>query len=115
MKHGELIAPFLCACVIWCPISWAWWAYWQGQLLEYIHKHHRQFDRTVLWPKKRGFAANYLRLYLFDLSKNDLGDAQVAYLKRKLRPAVIGFLAGPALATIYTIGIIMAVRFFHWL
>jgi len=21
MKHGELIAPFLCACVIWCPIS----------------------------------------------------------------------------------------------
>jgi hypothetical protein len=115
MRHGELIAPFLCACVIWCPISWAWWAYWQMELLQYIQKNHTHFDRTFLWSRKRGFWINLCHLYLFDLNKNNLDDERVAYLKSKLRPALIGFLGGQFLATAYTIGIILAVQVFHWL
>ena len=115
MRHGELIVPFMCACAIWCPVSWMWWAYWQLQLLQHIQKHHAQFDRTVLWRRERSFFVNMGSIYLFALSKNTLGDEHVAYLKTKLRPAVIGFLGGQLLAALYTFGVILAARLFHWL
>ncbi len=115
MRYAEWVAPFLCFCVIWCPISWTWWAYWQAELLQHIQKHHAQFDRTVLWPRNGSFFLNLGRLYLFNFSKNNLGDERIAFLKRKTRPALIGFLGGQFFATAYTIGIILAVRVFHWL
>ena len=114
MRHGELIVPFMCACAIWCPISWIWWSYWQLQLLEHIQKNHRHFDRTVLWPRERNFWFNLMRLYLFDISRNNLGDEHITYLKSKLRPALIGFLGGQFVAAIYTVAVIMAAHLLHW-
>jgi hypothetical protein len=113
MHHPELVVPFICACCLWCPVSWIWWAYWQAQLLEHIQKHHKQFDRTVLWRRDRNFWANMTNIYIFGLSKKDLGDERIAYLKSKLRPALIGFLGGQILATFYTVGLILAYRVFH--
>lgn len=115
MRHSELIVPFMCACVIWCPFSWAWWAYWQGKMLEHLRKNHNSFARTVLWKRKRSFFINMGSIYWFTFSKNDLGDEYIGYLKTRLRPAVIGFLGGQFLATAYTFGVILAIRVFQWL